>query len=347
MLSSPELKGRTLGYGIDLDKFDAITQLDNAGLAKKAGFEAIWVFDHFHPWFHTNAKESHAWIWMTTALERVSGIPFGTAVTAPIFRYHPALVAQAFATMPAIYGPRVILGVGTGEAMNEVPLGFSWPSISERRARLVEAVSVMRELCTGEFVDFSGKHYTLKTANLYMKANFPIYIAAFGPKMAEVAGKLGDGFITSNQSPQYFKDTLVPAIRAGARSAGKDFEAITKATGIDVSYDEDYEKALAPARMAAASSATPGSDNKAFTSPIADPREIEKLGAKVTDNQLTETLRICAMSNSPDDHIKRIENAFDAGFDHVYVSSASPSDRKCIDMYRKKVLPYFAAQKER
>src|SRR5208337_663119 len=96
----------------------------------------------------TNAKGSHAWIWMAAALEQISGIPFGTSVTAPLFRYHPAIVAQAFATMRTIYGPRVILGIGTGEAMNEVPLGFRWPSTSERRERLAEAVTLMQKLCT-------------------------------------------------------------------------------------------------------------------------------------------------------------------------------------------------------
>ena len=345
-MASPELKKRTLGYAIDLDRIDPFTALKNASLAKEAGFDVIWVFDHFHPWHHTNAKGSHAWVWMTAALEHVSGITFGTSVTAPLFRYHPAIVAQAFATMRNIYGPRVILGVGTGEAMNEVPLGFRWPPMIERRERVVEAVTLMRKLCTEEFVDFAGKHYTLKAANLYGKANFPIYIAGFGPKMARVAGRLADGFITSNQPVEHFKNTLVPAIREGARSAGRDYEKITNVTEIDVSYDEDYEKALAPAREAAASFATPGIDNVTFTSPIADPRAIERLQVNVTDQQLSEALKICAMSNSPDTHIERIENAFEAGFDHVYIYSVSPSDSKCIKMYSEKVLPYFAAQRD-
>jgi coenzyme F420-dependent glucose-6-phosphate dehydrogenase len=310
-----------------------------ASLARRAGFEAIWVFDHFHPWHHTNATESHAWIWMTAALERIRDVPFGTAVTAPILRYHPALIAQAFATMQTIYGRRVILGVGTGEAMNEVPLGFSWPPMNERRERLIEAVTIIRRLCTEEFVDFSGKYFTLKSANLYMKADFPIYIAAMGPKMAEVAGRLGDGFITSNQPSQHVKSVLMPAIRDGASSAGRDFDSITKVTELDVSYDEDFDKALAAAKRLGASF-TP----EAHVAPIADPREIEKLDTTVNEKQLVEKY---AISNSPEDHIKKIEACFASGFDHVYIYSVSPNERKCIEMYRAKILPYFSTQPER
>lgn len=328
-----------MGYACDLDKVDPITMLDYTASAKRAGFDAIWVFDHFHPWHHTNGKESHSWIWMTTALERVNSIPFGTAVTAPILRYHPALIAQAFGTMQAIYGRRVILGVGTGEAMNEIPLGFPWPSMDERRERVIEAVKIIRRLCTEEFVNFPGKYFTLKNANLYMKPDFPIYIAAMGPKMAEAAGRYGDGFITSNQPIQHVKNILFPAIRDGARSEGKEFEQITKVTELDVSYDEDFEKAVESARVLGSSFT-----KIAHTDPIADPREIEKLDERVTEKQLTERY---AISNNPDDHIKKIESVFDAGFDHIYIYSVSPNENKCLEMYRNKVLPYFKALEQR
>jgi coenzyme F420-dependent glucose-6-phosphate dehydrogenase len=235
--------------------------------------------------------------------------------------------------MQALYGPRVILGVGTGEAMNEIPLGFPWPSMNERRERLIEAVKIIRKLCAEEFVNFSGKYFTLKSANLYMKANFPIYVAALGPKMAQVAGKIGDGFITTNQPIQRVKNSLFPALKEGARSEGKEFEQITKVTELDVSYDEDFEKALASAKPLGASF-TP----VAHTDPIADPREIEKLDENVTAKQLTEKY---AVSNRPDDHIEKIQEVFDAGFDHVYIYSVSPNENKCIEMYRDKVLPYF------
>jgi coenzyme F420-dependent glucose-6-phosphate dehydrogenase len=335
-MQTPELRRGTVGYACDLDVIEANTMLDYASLARKSSFDAIWVFDHFHPWHHTNATESHAWIWMSTALERINSIPMGTAVTAPILRYHPALIAQAFATMQKIYGSRVILGVGTGEAMNEVPLGFPWPPLKERRERLIEAVTIIRRLCSEEFVDFSGKYFTLKSANMYMRADFPIYIAAMGPKMAEVAGRLGDGFITSNQPPQHVKSVLMPAIRDGVKSAGKEFDAITKVTELDISYDEDLDKALASAKRLGASF-TP----EAHVAPIADPREIEKLDTTINEKQLLEKY---AISNSPEDHIKKIEACFQSGFDHVYIYSVSPNERKAIEMYRDEILPYFSAK---
>jgi coenzyme F420-dependent glucose-6-phosphate dehydrogenase len=132
-MQSPLPSGKSIGYICVPDLRDANTLLRHAALAKKAGFGMIWVSDHFHPWAHTNGHESHTWTWMSTALERIDTIGFGTAVTAPVFRYHPALVAQAFATMQVMHGPRVILGVGTGEGMNEIPLGFQYTSLAERR----------------------------------------------------------------------------------------------------------------------------------------------------------------------------------------------------------------------
>ena len=121
---------------------------------------------------------------MGAAMQQVK-LPFGTAVTAPIFRYHPAITAQAFATMEALFGNRVMLGIGTGEAMNEVPLGFPWPKYAERRDRLIESVKMMKALWKGGFVDFDGKYYKLKAANLYMKADVPIMMSAMGPKMSK------------------------------------------------------------------------------------------------------------------------------------------------------------------
>jgi coenzyme F420-dependent glucose-6-phosphate dehydrogenase len=133
---------------------------------------------------------------MSAAMERVRKIPFGTAATAPILRYHPALIAQAFATMEELHGQRVVLGVGSGEPLNEIPLGFEWPPLGERIDRMVESVKVIRRLWTEDFVDFQGKYYKLKSANLYMKSTTPIFISALGPRTALIAGEIGDGFIS-------------------------------------------------------------------------------------------------------------------------------------------------------
>jgi coenzyme F420-dependent glucose-6-phosphate dehydrogenase len=313
---------------------DALTLIKHAKLATKAGFSAVWVADHFHPWFHNEAKESHAWIWLAAAMGEIKEVPFGTFVTAPIFRYHPAIVAQAFATLQSIYGDRVILGLGSGEAMNELPLGYAWPSVKERKERMVEAVEIIRKLWGEEFVSYGGKYYSLNSANLYMKAKIPIYLAAFGPKMGKIAGALGDGLITSVRPFQYFSDVLFPAVSEGAKTVGKSLDDITKVLEIDVSWADDYESAIASTRRWKA-----GLLPNLFEDPIADPRVIEKLGLDgVTDKSLEQ---IYVISTNPEDHIKKIEGAFACGFDHVCLFSSSPNEKRTIEMYSKKVLPYF------
>ena len=333
LLTSGSNTKKTVGYCCIPDIKDPVTLLEDAISAEKAGFKAIWVSDHFHPWSHTGAHEFHTWVWMSMGLERTKKVPFGTAITAPLFRYHPAIVAQAFATMESVHRNRVMLGVATGEAMNEVPLGIPWPSMKERRERLVESIEIMKKLWQTEFVSFRGKYYTLNGANLYMKATVPIFVAGFGEKMAKTAGAMGEGFLTVVKPLDYIKSTLFPAVEKGARSVGRTLHDITKVLEIDMSYDEDYDRALASLRFWA-----PSLLEEPFIQPISDPRELENLGRKITDDQLSKSFLI---GTTPEEHIKRIEEAFNVGFDHVYVQSNSPDERKCIEMYEKKVLPYF------
>jgi coenzyme F420-dependent glucose-6-phosphate dehydrogenase len=339
LVKTTPLGDRTIGYCCVPDIRDPLTLTEHAVLAEKAGFGAIWASDHFHPWAHTNAHESNTWIWMTSALARVKRIPFGTAITAPILRYHPAIVAQAFATMRTIFGPRVMLGIGTGEAMNEVPLGMAWPSLGERRERVIEAIQIIKRLWKEEFVTFRGKYYALNSANLYTNVQVPIFVAGFGPKMARLAGRLGDGFLTVIKPIEYIKHTLFPSVVEGARESGRTFEDITKVIELDVSYDQDYDRALAPLRFWRATLI-----DDMYSKPISDPREIEKMGEKVSDKQLAEAYLV---STTPEEHIKKIEEAFEAGFDHVYVQSNSPDEQAFIEMYREKVIPYFSTKGEK
>lgn len=326
------IKRQSVSYSCNLDIADGTTLLDYALLAQKAGFSAIWASDHFHPWFHTGAKETQAWIWLTTLLERTKEIPVGTGVTASILRYHPAIIAQAFASMEALHGKRVFLALGAGEALNELPLGYEWISVKERRERVAESVKIIRRLITEDFVNFTGKHYTLRDANLYMKASFPIFIGASGPKMAEVAGELGDGFLTI-KGADYASEVLFPAIEKGAARVGKKLEDITKAIEIDVSYHKDFNTALAPLRTQAGPLLP-----EMFTDPIYDPREIERRGSSVTDEEIAKSF---VVAQSYEDIIKPVQSAFDRGFDHVYLASLSPDEREFIRICAERVLPYF------
>lgn len=328
------IKKKSIGYMVVPDLRDTHSLLDHAALAAKAGFSVIWISDHFHPWFHTGAFEANSWIWLSTAMERIKTVTFASGVTVPTLRYHPGIVAQAFATLEVMHGPRIILGVGSGEALNEIPLGFEYPPLAERIDRMVEAIKIIRRLGTEEFVDFPGKYYTLKKANLYMKSTVPIYISALGPKTAKITGEIGDGFITFPTPLDRLKNVIFPKIREGAESVGRSFEDITKVLELDVSLDPDYEKALAALRPQ-----KPTLVPDIFNTNEYDPRILEARGnAEVSDQDLAKAFIV---GTTIDEHIARIEAAFNLGFDHVFVSSNSPNEERFIEEYRKKVLPYF------
>lgn len=328
----------SVGYNACPDMVEPRRLIDLCLRAEKAGFDAIWVSDHFHPWFHTNATEYNTWVWMGAAMQEVK-IPFGTAVTAPILRYHPAITAQAFATMEALFGKRVMLGIGTGEAMNEVPLGYPWPKYPERRDRLIESVKMMKGLWKGGFVDFDGEYYKLKGANLYMKASVPIIMSAMGPKMSKIVGEYGDGIITSARTPDYIKEVIFPNVDAGARRSGRRLGDLLKVVEIDVGYDKDYDRAVKSLRKWAATLL-----NEMFNTDISDPRAIEARGKTVTDEELAKVFPI---ATDEEEFIKRIEQYFDCGFDHAYVQLNTFDDEGAIQLFQKKVLPYFEKRDEK
>lgn len=325
----------SLGYFSDTTQRTPTEALDCAVQAEKEGFQSIWTGDHFHPWAHTNAKCGFAWVWLGALGQRTNRIPFGTSVTAPTIRYHPALVAQAFATLGDMYPGRVFLAVGTGEAMNELPLGLSWPSFKERSERLEEAIKIIRALWTKEFVNFRGKYYRLNGANLYTKPKkpIPIYVAASGSKVAEMAGRHADGFLTLPFADEHYKDVLFPALEKGAREAGRDPSKIEKLMELQVSYDEDYDKAVRAARWWAGTVMP-----IFFKAPIADPREIEAHGRLVGEEGL---LTGWFISNKADDHIKNVERYIQLGFTNIHVQSSSPDESQFIRMFGKTVIPYL------
>lgn len=277
---------------------------------------------------------------MAAAAERTKRLAFGTGVTCPLYRYHPALVAQAFATLEELSPGRIFLGLGTGEAIGEMPLGFRWPSLKERRERLEEAIQIIRALWAKEFVTFQGRYYQLRNANLYTlpQNRIPIYVAAFGPKMAEVAGKYADGFMTTLVKEQHLKEVLLPAVERGAKSEGRDPSSIEHIVEISVTYDEDYDKALKAIRFWAATLLP-----MTFKSPIHDPRELERLGETVGDDEISKAFLI---GTTPEQHIKKIEEAIRLGFTNIYLATTCPDERKFIQMYSKKVLPYIRSTYE-
>ena len=190
----------------------------HARLAESAGFDMLMVSEHFHPWVDDHAAAGFAYSTIGAMAEATETIEFTTAVTTPLFRFHPAIVAQAAATLDRLSGGRFNLGVGTGENLNEGPLGYSFPKYAERAARMREALEIMRRLLDGEKVSFDGEFYKTDRAKLYSPplTRVPIYLAAGGPKSASLAAELADGVITSVKDPEETLRRVVDPLRAGA-----------------------------------------------------------------------------------------------------------------------------------
>jgi coenzyme F420-dependent glucose-6-phosphate dehydrogenase len=302
--------------------------------ASQEGFDFMPVSDHFHPWFHTGASACFAWSWVTAAAATVPKIRLGPMVAAPIGRYHPAIIAQAFATMDEMYPGRFFLGMGTGEAMNEVPLGYPWPPFSERLGRLREAVEIIRALWGGEFVDYPGSYYKLKGAKLYTKpkTKIPIYLVANGPKAASLVGSHADGYGTLDLVLEKSKE-IWAAVETSARSVGRDPSTISRNIELYVSYNRDYGKALASTRKWKS-----GLIHNAFSLPVYDPRELERLGENESDSELAKTWTI---ATSAEQLIKKAESAIAYGFNEVQFHSSSPSEEEFIEVCGRDVLPYL------
>jgi coenzyme F420-dependent glucose-6-phosphate dehydrogenase len=168
-----------LGYWAGMEQYDPVELLEHAIHAEAVGFDIIIASDHFHPWSDTGGQAGFPWIFLAAVAERTSKVEVGTAVTTPLFRYHPAIVAQAFATLDYLYPGRVSITVGTGHAMNETPLGFEWPGFKEKVGRLREAIEIIQLLWGGDFVTYEGTYYKIKTAKLYTKpkTKIPMYVA--------------------------------------------------------------------------------------------------------------------------------------------------------------------------
>jgi len=257
------------------EQVNAKDLLNDVVIMEQNGLEKCWVSDHYMPWWHDGGYAGATWPWLGAALAKTNRIVIGTAVTAPILRYHPAIVAQVFATLGFMFSDRVFLTVGTSEAVNEVPSGNIWPSNLERFERLKEAIELIKKLWSEEWVDFNGKYYWVKDSNLYTKPAkpIPLYIAAMGPESARLAGEQGDGLVTNEVNPESLKNRLLPAFKQAVEKSGRDYNGMDKAVFIPASYDQDKQKALQSISF------WKGAMIKAFFEvDVHDPREIQENG---------------------------------------------------------------------
>jgi coenzyme F420-dependent glucose-6-phosphate dehydrogenase len=329
-----------LGYKASAEQFPPRLLLDFAVHAEAVGFDSIMVSDHFQPWRHTDGHAPFSFAWLAALGERTARALIGTSVVTPTFRYHPAVVAQAIGTLGALYPGRVVLGVGTGESLNEVPAtGMAWPPFKERFARLREAIELMRRLAREERVTFEGAYYRTERATIYDRPEVPvpIYVAASGAVAARLAGRLGDGFIcTSGKTRELYTETLLPAVAEGLAKAGREPGSIERMIEMKVSFDPDRERALEDTRNWAALALSPEEKTG-----IEDPVEMEKLADALP------TLRAASrwiVSSDPEEHVERLAETIDLGFTHLVFHAPGPDQRRFLDLYAAQVLPRLRAR---
>lgn len=327
-----------LGYKASAEQFPPRRLLNLAVAAEEAGFDSVWTSDHFQPWRHTDGHAPNALVWLGAAAVATTRVTLGTSVLTPSFRYNPAIVAQAFATLGCLAPDRVILGVGTGESMNEVPVGVNWPDQSERFARLKEAVTLIGRLFREEFVTFEGDFYRTHRATIYDRPEraVPIYVAASGPAAARLAGRIGDGLIcTSGKGEELYTATLLPALAEGAEKAGREAAALGKMIEMKVSYDHDRAKAKEDTKIWAAL-ALPG-DKKMG---VEDPQEMERLAKEAEPYAHTRWL----VSSDPDEHVEQIATYVGYGFDHLVFHFPTNEQEVAIARYGEEILPRLRAR---
>jgi coenzyme F420-dependent glucose-6-phosphate dehydrogenase len=323
-----------LGYKASAEQFGPRQLLNYAVEAEECGFDSVWISDHFQPWRHTNGHAPQAFAWLGAVGERTKRVQLGTSVLTPTFRYQPAVVAQAFGTLGVLNPGRMILGVGSGESLNEVAVtAADWPPAKERLARLREAVALIKKLWSEELVNFDGQYYKTLNATIYDRPDqpIPIYISAGGPVAAKFAGREGDGFIcTSGKGEELYKEKLLPAVAEGAAAVGRNPEDIEKTIEVKVSFDTDKEHALADTRIWSAL-ALPAEDK----ADIHDAREMEKRAEKVAD----QAHRRWLVSSDPEEHIEQIRPYIELGFTHLVFHSPGDDQSRFLQLYAKEILP--------
>ena len=321
----------SVDYMAHQEQYSPSQLLEYTELAEGAGYDFIWTSDHFHPWFHTDGEAGFAWSWLGAVSQRTD-LPIGTYVTPAAAHYHPGRIAQAFATIGEIHNERVALGLSTGEAMNEKPLGQPWDDYPVRRDRLEETLEVVLDLYESEgFVDYDGDFFSLDGANLYtMPESRPeVHVAANGPSTARLAARYADGFMTVITGEE-FTERLYPAVRKYAREEGRDPDGFETTVLVIVSYDEDYEAAVDATRPWWATT------QDVFDRAIADPREIEQLGKQATREEIEEKFLI---ADDPATIAAEIEKLADQGFDRIALANTSPEPERLFEVMGKEVIP--------
>jgi coenzyme F420-dependent glucose-6-phosphate dehydrogenase len=312
------------------EQFPPSELVRHAQAAERAEFDAVNVSDHFQPWWEPG-ESGQAWTLLGAIGQATERVGVGTGVTAPVYRYNPAVVAQFAATLEELFPGRAYLGIGSGESLNESPCGMDWPSTGEQVARMDEALEIVGRLLDGERFDHEGRFYRTKAAYLHTRGarRPPIYVSAFGPDAAGVAARLGDGLWTladPEQAPE-----VIDAYRAACDDAGKEPGEIVLQTGM--SWAEDDEAALEGARVW--KGAQPP---EFFTDDWHDPKAMYEHGERqLSDDDFREAY---ILSSDPEVHADRIREVERLGATVVCVQNASGADpERALAVYGEHVLP--------
>jgi len=324
-----------LGYKASAEQFTPTDLLNYSCLAEELGFDSVFISDHFQPWRHHEGHAPFSLAWLGALGAKTQRIVMGTSVLTPTFRYHPSIVAHAFGTLGALFPKRVVLGIGTGESLNEIPSSaMHWPEQKERTARFKEAVQLIKQLWSEERVSFRGQYYQTEKATIYDKPAdpVPLYIAAAGPVLAKYAGEVADGFIcTSGKKRELYADTLVPNLNAGVAKSGRPADSIDRMIEVKVSFDTDRDRALRDTHFWGALALTP--EEKVN---VEDPVEMERL-ADALPIERTATRWI--VSSDPEEQVEKIRPYIEWGFNHLVFHAPGPDQARFLKLYAEQVVP--------
>jgi coenzyme F420-dependent glucose-6-phosphate dehydrogenase len=322
------------GYKASAEQFAPAELLKYGILAEELGFDSVFVSDHLQPWRHDGGHAPAALPWLGALAARTEKVLIGTSVLTPTFRYHPAVVAQAFATLGCLAPGRAILGVGSGESLNEVLLGTRWPDGKERFARLKEAVLLIQKLWAEDRVTYEGQFYKTENATIYDKPEtpVPIYIGASGPAATRLAGRIADGFITtSGKGHGLYTDTLLPAVTEGAEKAGRTIDDVDLLIEVKVSFDDDLDRARNDTHYWGALALSPEEKTG-----VEDPVEMQRL-ADALPVERTATRWI--VSSDPEEHAAKVVEYLDMGFKHLVFHAPGPDQERFLRVYSQEILP--------
>lgn len=308
------------GYFLSAEDHDPREVVRQARFAEEAGFDSLWISDHFHPWLDEQGESGFVWS-MIGAISQACSLPITTAVTCPLVRLHPAIVAQAAATSALLTGGQFTLGAGTGEALNEHITGSRWPGAEERLEMLEEAVHVIRELFSGKLISHTGRHYTVETARLYSVPDQPppVFISGFGDKAIKLAGRIADGYISVLPNPDF--------VRLYRESGGGDR---TVQGGLKVCWGPDKAAARKTMHRLWSNEELPG--EAAQLLPL--PRHFGQLAELVSEDMIS-----APCGPDPDVHAAGVRTYVQAGFDEVYVGQVGPDVEGFFEFYAGQVLP--------